>query len=273
MKALFSLRTKIMLLTVGLLVVSTVSLSYMTYTLIYQEQEKEIGIRLQAIAATGALLLSGDLHDKVRKPEDSRSAAFLKLRKILRKIKMQNKLETELYTFRRDGNRLRFIVMTNKTPYVGDTYQIKQEMLPALNDGKTAYTRIFRDQHGAWISAYAPIRNSKGKIVGILDVDHKLSTFMSELRDKMMWLMIFSIVLLVVGLFFSISLSGRLVNHLKRLTEAAKAISMNEIDTPVNIQSRDEVGDLSNSLERLRESLKIAMEMLENLQQNQNPPY
>lgn len=273
MKALFGLRSKILFMTLGILVVTIGALTYLAYLIIYSEQEKEIGIRLQAIAATGALMIDGDMHDKIRRPEDAKTKEFKKLRKVLRKIKAQNELDTEVYTFRRDDNRLRFIVMTNPKPFVGDTYQIKPEMRPSLNDGKPSYTQIFGDQHGAWISAYAPIRNSKGKIVGILDVDYKLSTFMKELWYKLRWIFISSGVLFFLALWLSISVSGRLVSNLKKLKNAAEEYSTGNMDVDISVNSRDEVGDLAESMERMRESLRIAMAMLEEESEPQPPQY
>ncbi len=263
MKMLFGLRSKILLMTLGLLVSSISALTYLAYLRIYNEQEKEIGIRLKAIAVTSALMLDGSLHNKVRRPEDAKSPAFMKLRKILRNVKKSNNLDTEIYTFRKDGNRLRFIIMTNKKPYVGDTYQLKDRMKSALLEGKPSYSRIFRDQYGAWISAYAPIRDAKGKVVGILDIDHKLSTFTSELQEKMFWIYIFGGILFFLALWLSISLSGRLVRHVKHLRNVMEELSMGNMDVRINIRSRDEIGELAVSLERLRESLRIAMEMIE----------
>ncbi|TNE45222.1 MAG: HAMP domain-containing protein [Deltaproteobacteria bacterium] len=273
MKALFGLRSKILLMTLGILVVTIGALTYLAYLVIYNEQEKEIGIRLQAIAATGALMIDGDLHDSIRKPEDAKTEAFLKLRKVLRKIKAQNELDTEVYTFRKDDNRLRFIVMTNPKPFVGDTYQIKPEMRPTLDEGKPSYTQIFGDQHGAWISAYAPIRDSKGKVVGILDVDYKLSTFMRELGYKLRWIFISSAVLFLLAIWISVSVSGRIVSNLKKLKNAAEEYSTGNMDVDIHIKSWDEVGDLAESMERMRESLRIAMAMLEEEQAEPPNPY
>ncbi len=48
----------------------------------------------------------------------------------------------------------------------------------------------------------------------------------------------------------------------RQLVEAADRISMGEMDVAVEIRSRDEIGELADSMERMRVSLKAAMERL-----------
>ena len=67
---------KIMIFTFLLLVTTAGILIYFSYKTSYLDLEKSIGRRLEAIAATGALMIDGDLHDQIKEPEDSNSEAF-----------------------------------------------------------------------------------------------------------------------------------------------------------------------------------------------------
>jgi HAMP domain-containing protein len=53
------------------------------------------------------------------------------------------------------------------------------------------------------------------------------------------------------------------------LTEVADKISKGDLETPVGVETRDEIGDLARSLGRMRASLKAAMMRLT---QNRNIP-
>jgi HAMP domain-containing protein len=60
--------------------------------------------------------------------------------------------------------------------------------------------------------------------------------------------------------FFVVS---RLSRPIIQLAEAAHRMSNGDLGTPTAIHSRDEVGDLACSLERMRSSLKAAMSRLD----------
>lgn len=254
---------KIMVFTFLIIIITAGVLIYFSYRNAFTDLERSVAERLEAIAATGALMLDGDLHDQVRGPGDESSDAFKQLQKVLRNIKKQNNLREEIYTFRREGNDLKFIVMTHEKPFIGDPYHIKPEMWPALNDGKTSHTGIYRDAHGIWISAYAPIFDSRGQISGILDVDIAWKTFQEKLMKKNQRLVLVSVIILVFAILAGFMLSRRLVRQLRYLSSVTKKISLGQMERSIEVSSNDEVGELSLSLERMRLSLKMAMDMID----------
>jgi methyl-accepting chemotaxis protein len=239
------------------------TLIFFSYRTAYLDLEKSIGERLEAIAVTGALMLNGDLHNRIKSEKDEESEAFKKLQKILRDIKEKNNLEEEVCTFRREGDILKYIVMSHEKAFIGQTYKIRPEMRPTLNKGKSSHTRIFEDEHGIRLSAYAPIMDSKGHISGILDVDIELTFFNQLLQQKINRLILIGSVILIIGIVMSFLLSRRLVRNLKYLTDITEKISTGMMERSIDIDSKDEVGDLAKSLERMRLSLKMAMEMID----------
>lgn len=261
---------KIMLFTFLLLVVTAGVLIYFSYRTSYADLEKAVGQRLEAIAATGALMIDGDLHDQIKTPADASGDAFKSLQKVLRDIKRINNLKEEVYTFRREEGKVKFIVMTHEKPFIGDTYDIRKEMWPALNDGKTSHTQIFTDEHGIWLSAYAPIKDSKGQISGILDIDIELTEFQAILRSKVNRLAVISAIIMGVAILLSFLLSRGLVRKLRYLSDITVKISTGMMDRSIEIKSKDEVGELAQSLERMRVSLKMAMDMIAENEQDED---
>ncbi len=63
------------------------------------------------------------------------------------------------------------------------------------------------------------------------------------------------------GILISSALVAVMTRPIRRLGHMADTMSKGNLDTPVSIgiESRDEIGDLARSLERLRSSLKAAM--------------
>lgn len=254
---------KIMIFTFLVLVITAGTLIYFSYQTSYSDLEKAVARRLEAIAATGALMLDGDRHDRIKTNDDADTEAFKTLQKVLRDIKKRNNINTPVYTFRREGEKVKFIVMTQEKTYIGDTYTIRPEMWPALNHGKSSHTGIYEDAHGMWMSGYAPIFDSRGNISGILDVDIKLDDFLQELQQKVNRLAIVSIIIAAAAILLSFLLSRGLVRKLRYLTNITEKISTGQVDRTIKVKSKDEVGELAESLERMRLSLKMAMEMID----------
>lgn len=66
----------------------------------------------------------------------------------------------------------------------------------------------------------------------------------------------------VLGMLVALWLSNRVTTQLLYLTSAADKISMGDLESIVRVEAKDEIGDLAQAIERLRESLKAAIERL-----------
>ena len=64
---------------------------------------------------------------------------------------------------------------------------------------------------------------------------------------------------LAIGIALSLMIAGKTVRPILELKARADEISRGHLDTPLLVESRDEVGELARSLERMRASLKAAM--------------
>jgi len=67
------------------------------------------------------------------------------------------------------------------------------------------------------------------------------------------------VALLMVIYFYSRSV----VRPIRYLSEVADKISMGELDTPIQIRGKGEVGALAESIERMQTSVKAAIERLQ----------
>lgn len=258
-----SLSIKFTLFTSSLCLLIIGGICFLSYQNAYRNVEKSVGERLEAIAATGAIGINGDLHDQVKSMDDQSSEAFLAIREHLQAIKDRNSLSQEVYTFRRVGERLEFVVMTNEKPFIGDTYSIRPEMWPTLNEGRPAHTGVYEDVHGAWISAYAPILDSAGGFSGLLEVDVRVEEFLALTRHQFTILAwkgtAFAVLAVVLSFFLAKTVTRRIVH----LTEVTEKISLGKMDSAIEVAGRDEVAKLGRALDRMRESIKIAAELID----------
>ena len=258
-----SLKVRFALFTSLLCILLIGGITVLLYHFSYKDLEYSMGQRLEAIVRSGAIQIDGTLHDQIKSNDDVGTEAFIAIRDHLLALKKANQLETEIYTLRRTGEKLEFVVMTNRKPYVGDTYTIRREMLPTLNKGIPARTGVYHDTHGSWISAYAPIFDRDGQISGLLEADYEMDTFLAYLRDRFMTLLLAALVFSVLAIILSISLAHSITARLTYLIEMTEKISLGSMDTAIEIKGRDEVAVLGQSLERMRESLVLAAKMLD----------
>ena len=153
--------------------------------------------------------------------------------------------ESQPYTYYRDGNdgQLYFAASGGYffTPQFGvpfgqpvadvvnaETYALMERGLQELTD-QPAYS----DDYGSWISAYHPIRNAAGNVVGAIGIDYPL-TYVDEVQSSVQRqlypvLVASYAILLVIVLLLSTSLT----RPLKKLTEATTRIAEGEYDLDV----------------------------------------
>jgi HAMP domain-containing protein len=56
--------------------------------------------------------------------------------------------------------------------------------------------------------------------------------------------------------------SRRMINAINEIVDAADSISRGDMDVPINTDQVGEIGDLAKAIERMRTSLKAAIERL-----------
>jgi len=72
----------------------------------------------------------------------------------------------------------------------------------------------------------------------------------------------FTIAAAILGMALAWWVIRSVTRPVRRLVEVADNISMGDLDMPIEVTSRDEIGELQESIERMRVSLKTALERL-----------
>lgn len=130
-----------------------------------------------------------------------------------------------------------------------------------LQQGKSWIHRAFV-VNDWYISAYEPIKNIEGDIIGILYVGMLEKPYI-DLRNRVMatfaGMAILSVILLLVILFF---ITSSIIQPLQQMVIATKKIANGELDHKVDINHQDEVGELGHSFNLMTENLRKANEKL-----------
>lgn len=130
-----------------------------------------------------------------------------------------------------------------------------------LKHGSSWVGRAFVVSHW-YITAYEPIRNMDGKIIGMLYTGMLERPYI-DLRNSVMLTfagMSALCVIVLVGILFFIASS--ITNPLRRMVTATKKIAQGDLNHHVQLDVRDEIGQLAQSFNQMTERLKAANENL-----------
>jgi two-component system NtrC family sensor kinase len=130
-----------------------------------------------------------------------------------------------------------------------------------LDEGKQWIDRAFV-VNDWYIAAYEPIKNIDDKIIGILYVG-MLEKPYRDLRNNVMLtftgIAVLCVIFLLVILFF---ITSSIIHPLQNMVLATNKIAQGDLNHRVEINFRDEIGQLSQSFNQMTENLKVANENL-----------
>ncbi len=254
---------------VTLLGVSTIAvIGVLTYQRSRADLEHWFGVALQRVVATAALELDGDAHRGIRDLEDATGEDFARLQAQLRRVQEANGLRQDLlYTLHlNDGEVATAAVMLQQTPYTGEPYTVPEANRAAIRRTvreKTAtHSALYEDEHGAWISAFAPILDSQGEVAGVLEADYELARFRAALREQFLSILATSSVALLLAILGSLVFGRRLETALFRIREGAAAIEQEHYGHRIELGTEDELGLVARQFNRMAEVLSERFQML-----------
>ncbi len=190
----------------GLFLLSAYFIFYINFHFLSVAENNNLE-RLQAIANTVAINVNGEQHqyltEKYKKTGEINSnqqdSIYYSIWKKLRNAYDINHLTTEISTLVLDKNEKKFyyIVNSSDTPYVRDPYiQFHKEFLDDYEKGNVIHQ--YTDEYGTWLSAFSPIKDSKGNVTGIVEVDESFDTFIAEARKNLLKNLLVSVLIFII---------------------------------------------------------------------------
>lgn len=266
-KFINSLQTK---LTVSFIVL-ILAVTALTFFYTFRETRKALKevtqTELVALASVIANELSGAVADSMSafQSGNETSVSFIAIRDKLNTIRKSHPDLKYLYTMKKTGDGLFFMVdadygnTEDPGAKIGEKYE---ELNPELLKGFEAASvdnEFTTDKWGTLLSGYAPLRDSKGAIIGLVGVDMASNMVMQKqafIGKTIYIIMLFGI--LLAGLFILI-FSKTIIKDIHKLNSIANDISMGKMDVDMDVARKDEIGELADSFGRMVASLKIMM--------------
>lgn len=235
--------------------------------LIYQDQERALeetlGSLLVSIARTGALLVDPALHAEVEAARTQDSAAYRQVRAKLAAIQDENGIKTPIYTLTGfdAGARLAHFMVTSRGPGLPDEpYPLVPALLEplgrAFREGVATHTRIYRNQSGTWLTAFAPIRDAGGRVFAVLDVDFQVDVYLAWQARLRTLVLGASLLGGAVALGLGLVLARRVTRPVSALTRGVLRVAGGDLSEALPVRSRDEVGQLTRAFNEMLEGLR-----------------
>ena len=268
MKSINSLQTKLTVSFVILILVVT-SLTFLitfrsTKTALKELTQNEL-LSLAAVIASQLGEETADAMQELKKGDEN-TPTFARIRDQLLAIRSSHSDIRYVYTMRKNAQgQVTFWVdpdFGNKEDpgaaideiYEGTAGNLEQGFLkPAVDNDFTT------DRWGTFLSGYAPIKNSQGTIVGLVGVD-MTKTLVAEKQAFIgnTIYIVMAVGILLAGLFILL-FSKTIIRDVHKLNNVANAISMGDMDVDIEVERKDEIGELAESFGRMVASLKIMM--------------
>jgi len=156
--------------------------------------------------------------------------------------------------------------MLQQKTFIGDRYTIRAEnraaFLGAWNGGEPTATAPYRDEHGEWISGYAPIFDSAGRPVAVIEVDAEMSRLLTKGRDILLTSLALAAVAILVGSLPGLWLARNITRGLNQLAAGMRRFQAGDHAVQVLDKTGDEIEHLGAAFNEMILSLREKLALL-----------
>ena len=227
--------------------------------------------KVLSIAATTASSIDGDLHQQIKTRDDENLPAYQELVHQLREARDANRradtyvayMYTMLYNPKKPGE-IFFGIDAEEDPakrsHVGDAYEGRPGT-PLIVTENQVDGDFSVDRWGTWLSANAPIKNHAGAVVAALGVDVRAEDVLERLA-VIRWSLLTAVgASIALAVLLSFALAKRVSRPLLAVRNTVEQIGHGDFAARVNLQSRDEFGQVAQAINQMAIGLKEREEL------------
>jgi signal transduction histidine kinase/HAMP domain-containing protein len=257
---------------------SLIAVGTYSYLSIAKKVEVMLGERLEHMVRTGTLGIDYKDHDEIEnaflseEPELSEKPFFKKIKNHLDNVKKINDLNVEVYTVIApewgEGNMI-FMAMSGDKNFTGNSMPLNVTVKKVIETGLPQHTDLYEDEEGVWVSAMAPIKNDKGKVIAVMELDYEAHNEVQAAKNEvLMAIGIPALVAFIISVMLGNFLGKSLAKPIIVLADAAGTVSKGNLDVQVTITTSDETGTLTRIFNSMVSEIKTSRIQLEDYAKN-----
>ena len=198
----------------GLSIIGILILTIVTSIQVNLFLKEELRVRIGDIVTTMAKNIDGDLHAQIQISEDRKKTVFEQYQNLLWTMREGGTEIANAYTMRKLENGDYVFVLDGSAENqnaIGDVYPQKSvtpTLQAALSASKENFsknyveTEVSQDDWGVWLSGYAPIFTSDGKLDSILGIDISAGSIQKHQMQHLFAIFMASLIVFVITVPF-----------------------------------------------------------------------
>jgi len=266
-----SMMAKQVMIYVPIICAAMILLSTIIYTSFAKKMEDETDSELVLLAKSGQNLIDGDKLESLTSPLDYRGPIFRAFRQKIKAVFDNNTHDDNqgfykaVYKYE-DGQIYR-IMEDDDEMHMFNPFPATDKNQLVVKEGLVETDR-WQDDSGVWQYAIAPIYNSSGKIVGIFETSKNMEGLLQHRRTVLKSIE-HNIAYMSIGLLLVLMLTTFLqLRPIRKLRNSVGEIAKGNWDTKFEINTRDEVNDLGDSVNVMAAHIREYITKVENLGQS-----
>ncbi len=257
------LQTKITLSFLVIILLSIGVLSTIAYTQVNNMLIDNLGNRALQIAKVAAENIEIQEFNNLNTVQDMKKQSYKKTGNELNNIRNIAGAKY-LYAMRKDENNQYVYVIesedfdSEEPTEIGEIEDNYYQGFAEVMQGKAYKDReISIDEYGVVISAYYPLKDKDGQVVGFVGVDYDVEQEYNAFIKIKRFLMLFAIGLLLVTIIIGHIISRNISRPVEVITKISSKIANYDLKTKdINIKNKGEIGILANSFNNMTNNLK-----------------
>jgi methyl-accepting chemotaxis protein len=218
----------------------------------------EVAIGQTALNITRSVIGSIDIDkfEALKTQDDMKEDYYLELREHLDEVRNTTGL-TYLYTMRKTEEDT-YIYIVDGVPVEDQEASLLGAKEEGISDcmklsfeGQEGYELGYDQEWGDLVSAYIPITNKDGDIVGILGADFQASHVMEKLSSARNNMLLTAGIIAMIGIIISVIFSSFIIRSLKQLQGNILMVKQGDLTVKVVNNRSDEVGILSQTFQSM----------------------
>lgn len=251
-----------------------------TYLLYIKKSKETVYARLESIVTTASIAVDGDEHrilterysfeDDVDDLDDA--YLYRQLHKVLSAIHDANKLESPINTIFYDSLEEQYLyaVSSQDTFFYRHPYGNMPEDLRHLS-ASGGISDVYLKSNGSYITALAPIKDAKGRVVGLIQLDEEFDEFQLKALNVLIRNIIFSLLIVLALTFFLTRFIKLFISREERLVHSLREQNQEIVSQKEELESQSlwiqennlKLEDASKTIEKQNKELKIINQMLD----------